>query len=200
MYWFLYDSTGAIKEAQQCSVTEWTNLNGYAGAISFPLSDSSAQEAYSNSSLYVIQNNQLVQSSNYSSLQLQTTKNNRIAYLESQYVQTLAKGFASSALGTTYTYGLSDSDEAEWKALNVAITRNAYPTAGYALKCFDSTGAVQYITHTLTQAEQVLLDGSTFGLNQLSNLRTKINNVNAVQLANYATLQDAENAVNAITY
>lgn len=152
------------------------------------------------SQFYMVNNNAIVANPNGQNVQLQQTKDQRIAYLNSQYVQTLAKGFSSSALSTAYTYGLADSDEKEWKALNVALTRGAYPTAGYPLKCYDSTGTPQYLMHTQVQAEQVLLDGSTFGLNQLSNLRTKTNDVNAVQLANYTTLQDAENAVNAVTY
>lgn len=194
---YIQITNGAIRQKAQVYI-----LNPVPSWVTntFDDTDTNAQSAFNDPAHYTYTNGTWTYTPPSNQEQLNQTKSQRIAYLNSTYAQTLTKGFTSSALGTVYTYGLADSDEKEWKALNVAITRNAYPTTGYPLKCYDSTGTVQYLTHTQAQAEQVLLDGSTFGMNQLSNLRTKTNNVNAVQLANYATLQDAENAVNAVTY
>ncbi|MCF8566924.1 hypothetical protein LLE49_19580 [Alicyclobacillus tolerans] len=60
MFWFLYDSTGTIKEKWETGATEWTNLNGYAGAVSFALTDTTAQDAYANPSRYTVQKGALV--------------------------------------------------------------------------------------------------------------------------------------------
>jgi hypothetical protein len=60
MIWFLYDSNGNIKELQMVNVQQWTNLNGYAGALSFAETNAIAQDAYANPQKYLVQNNQLV--------------------------------------------------------------------------------------------------------------------------------------------
>lgn len=104
MYWFLYDSTGRIHEAQIVNVTQWNNLNGYAGAISFDESDKTAQEVFANHAYYTVQNEQLVKTVTDAQL-LADAQQKANQAITAGFSATILGGFQVTISGTKYTLG-----------------------------------------------------------------------------------------------
>lgn len=104
MYWFFYDTSGAIQMCLQNEGTEWTNLNGYAGVISVADTDTIAQDASVHQKDYSVENGVLVKTVTDAQL-LQQAQQAKIVQLEAAYAQTLASGFQCDIGGATYTFG-----------------------------------------------------------------------------------------------
>lgn len=196
----MYRQDGTLAEWQHNETTGWTNTQytitdavGHIGPITD--TDTTAQDAFMKPDEYTVQNGQLVHSNAPTAQQqLDTAKRKRIADLQQQFQTSLLNGFTSSADGTARTYAIDPVAMSKWTGALANI--NSGKITSVNLKDFSGNR----LTLTGSQFQQMTADGFTFYNGQEAHLWHKEDDVNAVLLANYATTQDAINAVNAVSY
>jgi hypothetical protein len=139
MYWFLYDSSGNIEESQRNDTTEWTNLNGYAGVISFDESDSVAKDAFNNKDKYIIQNNELVLQPYFTLASAVSNGTTAITATLNNPPVTLPTQATFSVLGQTYTETLTNGQASLPLTLHPSIAEQQINVEVSAIGCVSGT-------------------------------------------------------------
>lgn len=93
---------------------------------------------------------------------LAQVKANKVASLASSCATAITSGVTSSALGSSYTYGSSMTDQANLSANVLSSVLPNLPAGWTTMQmCADSTGLWAYRAHTAAQIQQVGVDAKS---------------------------------------
>lgn len=171
LYWFLYDSSCVIKECHINSSTSWRNLNGYAGALSAPLADTTAQDAYNNPQNYTVENGVLVMTATPAQLLFQA-QNKQIAVINQGLNATLVGGFASKSTGHTYVTTTNGQTNMEGDLKRFELDTSLTSVQFYTIDA-------GWIAHTQSELQSAFLDGGKWKDAQYAQAQNLIAQVNA---------------------
>lgn len=194
-YWFIYNNTdGSLYSHYLGETDEWTNVPDGYSALMFQDTDVDAQKAFMYPKDYIVQNGQLVNViSDEDRLKRAKATQIQIVLASCNNVQNgLIK---SSALGTEYTYVCSATAKTRYDAIYARFHNDdAYIQEDIY------TVENGYLTHTKDQFVQFWTDAFNNEKDLDVKYRGYVGQINAIQLSNYANVDDAIADVQKITW
>lgn len=158
------------------------------------ITDQQWKDSVDNPGKYIVQNGSFILAPPPTDQeQLDDAKQSKKTSLSQDFETSIIQGFNSNADGTSRTFAIDQTAMTRWTGTLANINDGSITSVN--LK--DING--NRVTLDATQFKQMASDGFNFFQTQETKLWDAEDNVDAIQLANYSTVQDAINAVNAVT-
>lgn len=203
-FYFIYNKTDGTLHGlpYMTASATWTNIpDGCAILGPIDESDAIAQSAATSPTEWTVQNGALVHSNAPTDQErLDAAKAAQKAQLNLQMLQSFAKGFTSAcdtstSPATSRTYPLTTDAYSHYLALRAMLDAGDITTS--KVKAMDGTKVVINATNIKTLVSDAY---ALYMTNGYDVLWQKEDDVDAIQLANYSSVDDAIAAVQAITF